>query len=177
MKGTEKETERKRERKVGVVAFAFGAPAEIESNEIIAEIALKKAKEVGATIFTQYDVSLGENFDVVRPNEIMNCPPTTYELAFKAVEWAEEFKINELWIVAAPCHQHRCERDIKYILWLKNKDLEVNVQVCDEAKNFTEWFSRKSMYWWTRSPLLWWLRELPLLFTPMYFYKKMTTSD
>ena len=165
---------KEKKKKAGIIAFAFGAPHNIPSNKALAEIALKKAKELDAIIFTQYDVSLDENFNVVRPNEIMNCPPTTYELSFKAIEWAKKNEIRELWIVAAPYHTFRCLRDLHYVAWEKN--FKVEIKTCDEVKNFTDWFSRKSMQWWTQSSLHWWLRELPILFTPMPLYKKMTSD-
>ncbi len=172
--------------KEAVIVFAFGCPSRIESNIILSYIALNKVKELEeknkvAIIFTQYDVAIPEEnikVKVVRPNEIMNNPFTTYELSIKAIEWAVKNEIKKLWIVAAPCHFTRCLRDITYVT--EQKKAKIKFQTCQEIYQKTysnDWFCKGSKEWWTRSSWLWWPREIMLLLTPIYFYKKITTKN
>ncbi len=167
-----------------MVVYPFGCPNNIESNKTLALITANKVKESkenkNITVFTQYDILLDETIEAltIRPDEIMNNPFTTYELSLKAVEWAIENKVTKISIIAAKPHIDRCYRDITYIA--EQKKLEINFEKCKEvySKHYKKsWFCEESKEWWTRSPWLWWPREMMLLLTPIYFYKKITVKN
>jgi late competence protein required for DNA uptake (superfamily II DNA/RNA helicase) len=162
-----------------IVAFAFGKPRLLVPNLVIGVICKEKSEEIlkqgkDVVIFTQYDVPIfNENFEVIRPDEIMNQPPSTYLLAEKAIEWAEKNEIKKIWIVAAEPHLLRATRDITYIA--EQRQQKINFRICNkEIKSYKNcWFRRNSKQWWTQNKYKWWLREFILLLIPIFFYKKM----
>jgi hypothetical protein len=87
----------------------------------------------------------------------MGQPPTTYQLAQKAVSWAEKEKIEKIWLVAIPPHQLRCWRDLCSLI--EEKDSRIDLEVCENIK-----FNKKTY--------LFWAREIPLLLMPFWIYKK-----
>ncbi len=161
-----------------IVAFAFGEGRTIISNLTIGLICEKKAEElvnkkIEPIIFTQYDVPIfNENREIVRPNEIMNQPPSTYALAEKAVEWAKKNEITKIWIVAAGPHLLRATRDITYIA--EQKEIKISFRLCNkEIESYKKWFSKKSKQWWVQNSYKRWIRELALLLIPIFLYKKI----
>lgn len=70
----------------GIVAFAFGAPGRILSNRLIAGIASRKARELGATVYTQFDVLVEPEIKVEYISENPGNPPPTLRIARGAVQ-------------------------------------------------------------------------------------------
>lgn len=69
--------------KRGVVAFGFGVPSTIRSNQLIAELALERSREAEAPIFTQADVQFpsGTHNSVTYVKEVSGEPPPTLRIA------------------------------------------------------------------------------------------------
>lgn len=64
-----------------VVAFAFGVPSSIRSNLCIAQIALNKARKIGAgMIYTQRDIEIEPNIAVTRIEEAEEKPHRLFGL-------------------------------------------------------------------------------------------------
>lgn len=159
--------------KIGIVAFAFGAPFTIESNRSIAGIALKNAQEFNAMVYTQRDVffgfSLGINVEYTE--EEFGNPPPTLRIARGAIRWAKRRRLTELWIVAAKPHLWRVLRDI----YQANHEVRarIEIHVCKEIEQYPEefWFCPDSLQKRTRSRKLWNKRERILKFMPFFIYK------
>jgi hypothetical protein len=168
----------KKETKEGVVGFAFGKPRSIPANNYISMIVCRKSRELDAPVFTQFDVLiLDPTIKVSYATEYVHKTPTTYEVAYQAIDWALKNEIKKLWVVMAPCHLARCFRDIDYVA--EQKKAEIEFEICQEiySKEYRkDWFCKRSQQWWTRSWWQWWPRELLLLLTPIFFYKKRSTK-
>ena len=155
-----------------IVAFAFGKPYSILSNRRIAEIAIKKAKELDAEIFTQYDVLIKADLEFQYIDKINKEVPTTLGLARKAVEYAVKEKYKNIWVAAALPHLSRCMRD----MWCVIHELKVvglNVFVCEGSEQYpeNEWYCVDSEQKHTRSKEEWELREDLIKEIPLCFYK------
>lgn len=164
-------------RKPGVVAFAFGMPGSIASNQRIAEIATSKARELSAPVYTQLDVFIGKHIPVERIEQaFMNDPPPTLRIARRAVEWAIRHGITELWIVAAKPHLWRALRDVREAVYEK-RDISgvswIQVYGCEEVKQYPEdsWFCSDSLQERTCSRKEWDKRERILELMPFFLYK------
>ncbi len=159
--------------RLGIVAFAFGTPYNLESNKEIAFFALKEAKKWGVPIYTQIDIYITPTpkVCVYYKSQIMGSTPSTLQVAKGAAEWIKKFGLNEIWVVGAPCHMSRCLRDLRYVA--KTEDLRILIKHCKPKKS-ERWFSSKSLQWWTRSSLQWWLREATLRLIPVKIYEKIT---
>lgn len=158
--------------KTGVIAFAFGAPANIRSNVRLAEIATKKACELDAAIFTQRDVWIILGAEVEHADEqIGGNPPSTLRIARKAVRWAVKMEISELWVVAANPHLWRCLRDLRYAVC--EAGLKIPVWPCKEIYSYPDgkWFCPDSTQERTQTKKAWEKREWILRHMPMFFYK------
>ena len=165
--------------KAGIVAFAFGVPANIRSNNLIAQIAANKALSLKAPVFTHLDIQFSKSdygvIDVERiKEEEPDYPPSTLQIARAAVDWARQRGIRELWIVAAVPHVWRCERDLKYAV--SGVNASIKIQVCGEIKRHKDdlWFDPKSFQPRTRSSSKWWRREIILRILPMFLYERLT---
>lgn len=154
--------------KAGVVAFAFGAPSTIRSNRMIAKIALQKARERNAPIFTQLDVHI---YGANRAMEDDNNPPTILRIAREAIQWAKERGLEELWIVAAKPHLWRAFRDMREAL--REAGGEIKIHACREIDECSGdlWFCISSTQAWTRSKGAWDRREKILKSLPLFLYK------
>jgi len=164
--------------KSGIVAFAFGIPWDIDSNWQIAQIALKKAIEFNAPIFTQDDIAIENRaIDVTHTfNDVSTGnPPSTLQISRRAVMWAKEYKINKLWIAAAKPHLWRCLRDLKQAVL--EAGIKMEVYACDERINSypeDSWFCINSEQKHTRSKEEWDKREGVLRRIPFFLYKWIT---
>ena len=162
--------------KEGIVGFAFGKPRSLPANNIISMIICKKARELNAPVFIQFDILvLDPGIEVFYTKEYAHQDITTYEVASQAIDWAIKNKIKKLWIVAAPPHLTRCTRDITYMA--EQRNAEINFRICQETYHkihSEDWFFKRSKEWWTRNKLFFWIREIFLIFTPIYFYKNFT---
>ncbi|PIU98252.1 hypothetical protein COS61_02435 [Candidatus Wolfebacteria bacterium CG03_land_8_20_14_0_80_40_12] len=162
----------KKTGKIGIVAFAFGAPKNILSNLWIAIFAEKWAKRLRTEIYTQRDVSIEIGFGIKAEYiaEEPGSPPSTLRMARGAVLWAENRGFNEILVVAANPHVWRCKRDLEYVI--RERKANIKVSIC-------EYNSMTSEYWWycqdsvqprTRSRSNWRRREWVLERLPMWAY-------
>lgn len=158
--------------KAGVVAFAFGVPSTIRSNRRIGQIASRKARELGAPVYTQFDVLVGDGIKTYYTEEQPGNPPPSLRIARGAVQWARRNFLDEFWVVAAKPHLWRCVRDLNRAIGETN-DLAARVRVCDEIEQFpeAEWFCSDSTRERTRSREAWDKRERILKLMPFFLYK------
>jgi hypothetical protein len=163
--------------KRGIVAFAFGAPAELTSNQRVAEIAETwSGLYGGASVYTQADVPIapGRDRKVVRIREVPGEPPPTLRIARGASEWAKWRQLDELWIACATPHLWRCERDLRYAL-SENGSL-IDVGICPEViREPYDWFCPESTQERTRTEKAWRKRERILEWTPMFIYTRLAS--
>jgi len=158
-------------RKMGVVVFAFGSPSQIKSNVILAEIAVKKAKELNAPIFAQKDISVQEDVVIVEYIEEKDKPPSTLKLAQAAVAWALEKGVEEIIIVSASPHLPRVLRDMRMAIKEYGARIEVEFAVEVFLHSDNNWFCPDSRQIWTRNKVYWNIREVILGNIPFRIYK------
>ena len=158
-----------RKKKAGIVAFAFGVPASVHSNMLIARVASQKARELVAPVFTQLDVGIDPDVEVFHIIERLGEPPPTLKIAKEAVQWAVEIGIRQLWVVAAKPHLWRCLRDLKQAACEEG----IKIDVCEEIEKYPadEWFCDDSTQERTRSRKAWERRERILKCLPFFIYK------
>lgn len=161
--------------KYGVVALAFGVPSSIESNRVIAELAMSHARKLQAPIFTQTDVSIPAEYDVEYQQQEPDQPPPTLCIARAAVEWAVRRKINDLCVVGAKPHLWRCTRDLQFAI--EERGATISIRYPEEIAHFpsTTWYCRDSTQGRTRSRWSWLKRELILMLMPMFIYKRVAS--
>lgn len=155
----------------GIVAFAFGAPQSILSNKRISLLAMCKAMEFRAPIFTQQDVFVEPGIETDRVGEQPGNPPPTLQIARGAVRWAKRNGFDELWVVAAEPHLWRCVRDLKEAV--RESGENIDVWACEEAGQYQDdfWFCPESAQKRTRSAEAWNWREGILKSLPLFVYK------
>jgi len=158
---------------IGIVVFAFGAPATILSNRLIAQISLQKAYEFKAPIYTQFDIGIliESKIKIKYTDEKLGNPPSTFRIARGAVQWAKQRKFRKLLVVAAKPHLHRCLRDIGYAI--HESGVQIDILACKEVEYYSEdiWFSPASKQRHTRSQRVWNWREKIIGVIPMFLYK------
>lgn len=159
----------------GIVAFAFGAPDTIRSNQLIAQIAFQKAGKLNAPVYTQLDVRVESGIEVRYTNEEPGNPPPTLRMARNAVQWAKWKELTELWVVAAKPHIWRALRDVEQAV--REAEGGIIVRACKEVEWYPEdsWFCPDSTQDRTRSQKAWNKREKILKFMPMFLYKLVTS--
>ncbi|MFA6365507.1 MAG: hypothetical protein WCW78_03865 [Candidatus Paceibacterota bacterium] len=156
----------------GIVAFAFGTPENISSNQYIARIAAFKAMGFKAPVYTQSDIRLPSDIPVTYTEEISGEPPSTLRIARGAVQWAKELGFYELWTVAAKPHLRRCIRDMKRAI--RESGASIQVQACEEISirySYDAWFCKNSTQARTRTKTAWLKREYILRMMPFFIYK------
>jgi len=158
-------------KKTGIIAFAFGAPDNILSNRIISEIASNKARELNSHIYTQLDVRIEDSVPTERIRERFGEPPSTFRFAREAVNWADQERIEKLWVVAAEPHLWRALRDVREAV--REAGALVKVLPCEEIGQYSEdsWFCQDSLQKRTRSRKAWDRRERILKRMPWLLYK------
>lgn len=160
-------------KQVGIVAFGFGVPETILSNQRIAQIASQKAHELGAPVYTQLDVRIESGIEVKYTDEEPGNPPPTLRTARGAVQWAKQNGFTWLWVVAAQPHLWRCLRDLRQAV------IEVGAQIhvahCPEVLGYPEdsWFCPDSKQDRVRSREEWDKREKVLKLMPLFIYKRV----
>lgn len=160
----------------GVVAFAFGVPDTIRSNRSIAFVATFKARQLNAPIYTQADVKIFDPSVVVfHTSEKPNSPPPTLRIARGAVQWANQCRFTELWVVAAKPHLWRAERDLRQAVHEAGGG--IIVRVCEEIEQYPErdWFCSDSTQERTQSQKAWDGRERVLKVMPFFIYKRVAS--
>lgn len=167
-------------RKTGVVAFAFGVPHSILSNQRISLLATHHAIHLKARIYTQRDIYIeagcqfGENgIKVDYTDEDPANPPPTLRMARGAVQWAKEQGIELLLVVAAKPHLWRCMRDLSKAAEEFGGTIEI--RVCEEIEEWPEdsWFCPDSTQERVRSRTSWNKRETILKLMPFWIYKRV----
>ncbi|MCX6764540.1 MAG: hypothetical protein NTU58_02420 [Candidatus Nealsonbacteria bacterium] len=140
---------------------------------------MDKAKEIKASIYTQFDISINpgegdiKDIKVVYTEETQGNSPPTLRIARGAVYWAEALELEELWIVAAVPHLWRCERDLKYAV--REVGLQIDIHICEDVYKYPEdeWYCFESKQIRTRSQKDWKKRENKLKKMPMFIYKRI----
>lgn len=157
----------------GIVAFAFGVPETIRSNQHIARIASQKARELNAPVYTQLDVRVEPGVEVKYTNEESGNPPPTLRIARGVVQWAKRQRFIELWVVAAKPHLWRCVRDLTQSV--REAGVQIAIRVCKEIEQFSEdeWFCPDSTQSRARSRKDWQGRERILKIMPFFIYKRV----
>lgn len=154
-----------------VVAFAFGSPNTLRSNRCIAEMASVTAASYGIPVYAELDVCpLKPGVEVhLMPENYPERVPTLRE-ARGAVAWAQERKIDLIWLCAATPHVARCRRDLAYAI--KERRAAIEVKIVPDAGSHSDdfWFCPDSTQMDTRHRTLWRLRETILMHLPMRLY-------
>lgn len=161
--------------KSAILAYAFGVPSTIRSNQLIADIASKKATALGsATVYTQLDIVPWPTVKTVRVKEEPGKPPPTLTIARWGVKQAQEDRVTELWVVGSKPHIWRCLRDTEYAI--KEIHAPIRVRYCDEVYSYSEdvWFCPDSTQQRTQSKENWEGREKILEKIPVWMYKLVT---
>ena len=163
--------------RAGIVAFAFGAPDTLRSNQRIANSALVKAKELNTQVYTQLDVVLDPRWGIkaIYTQEEPGKPPPTLRIARGAVSWALDNGIAMLWISAAKPHLKRCERDLRYSI--REARAQIKVGICEGIWQYpeNEWFCPESTQPRVRSLKEWRSRERLLEWMPMCIYSRVAS--
>lgn len=161
--------------RIGIVAFAFGAPDSILSNLRIAKIAGNKARGFEEPVYTQLDVRVAADIVVYYTDEKEGYPPPTLRIARGAVSWAMRFNITEFWIACAKPHLKRCKRDLKYAI--REAGARITVWECEDIDQFPEdeWYCPDSTQPRVRSRKDWRRRERIVELMPMFIYKRVAS--
>jgi uncharacterized SAM-binding protein YcdF (DUF218 family) len=156
----------------GIVAFAFGVPADTAANKRIAQIASAYAERFGIPVFTQRDIVLEEGFDVTRTQE-NESPASTLAIARSAVAWARERKIETVWVVAALPHLWRCRRDLHAAGEEAQYGLIQRIPTEISRSPYGSWFDPSSTQPRVRSFPKWIVRESILRLMPFSIYARI----
>ena len=157
-----------------VLAFAFGTPNTLRSNRHIAELASRKARSLGAPIYTQKDVlpvEAGIQIELTQEDYPVRVP--TLRIVRGAVEWALSRQIDVIWLCAAKPHLARCWRDLAYALSEMNSRIEVRPVLDNSGQGDDFWFCPESTQLDTRHRSLWQIRDTILLHMPMRLYSSI----
>ena len=159
-------------KRIGIIAFAFGAPDNIWSNRCIAEIALKKAQKLKAPVYTQLDIRIESEIEIEHTDEKPGNPPPTLRIARGAIHWAKRLGLKELWVSAAKPHLWRCLRDLEQAVHEVGMQIKMGAFI-EEIEQYPEdeWFCSDSTQKWTRSREAWNKRERILKSMPFFLYK------
>lgn len=164
------------EKKYLIVTWAFGSPSSLPSNRRLANIALKKARQLKASIYTQYDVPIDieEGEEKVAVKYLRGKNPPTLRLARAAVKWALEEGLTDIVVVAAEPHVMRCCRDLHDAL--REAKASLVIHIASEVYSYSkeEWFCPQSEQARTRSEQQWEFRELLLSHMPKALYKRLS---
>ena len=148
---------------VGIVAFTFGTPYTLRTNQFISRLAFQKARRIDAPVYTQLDIDSSWGFQqkTTYTPEIAGHAPPTLRICRGAVQWAKQLSLSELWIVCARPHLWRCKKDLEYAIHEAAAD--ISIHVCEEIKEESEnfWYCPESAasQWYTRSRLAWLVRD------------------
>jgi hypothetical protein len=154
----------------GVVAFAYGTPPYLVTNQWIANMAEDKARgNIGGYIYTQPDIVIQAPWAAVtRLPEKPGKPSPTWRIARGAAMWAKELGLTKLWIACARPHAWRCERDLR--MALREIGHEAVASFCPEVFERPEevWFRLESTQDRTTTQEKWEQRENLLKKLPVW---------
>ncbi len=159
----------------GVVAFAFGLPDTLASNERIADAAVAASLRLGyAPVFTQTGITIrSSQMNVTYVSEQTPGSPTL-RIARAALSWAHDRDISCLTFVAAAPHAWRCRRDMQ----IANREHGGTLVLAEETicgYPYARWFSPEAAQARARSRMMWEIREWPLRIMPEWIYKKVAS--
>jgi hypothetical protein len=156
-----------------VLAFAFGVPGTIRSNQQIAQIAMQYARQLEAPVYTQLDVCIETGIEVVRIAEKPGDPPPTLRIARGAIQWAIQRGFNTLWIVAAKPQLWRAIRDVTEAV--REAGVKIEIHACPEIEQYPadSWFCPESTQPRVRSRKEWDNRERILKLMPFWLYRRI----
>ena len=161
------------------VIVAFGFTKEGEGNRHLASYAAYLSKQFSVPIFTQKDVArcfansdyhLERTGQSVLVAEEWDTYLSTLGIATALKREAGSRNWRRVAVVAAPCHEWRCIRDLRKMGFkvIKTDDY------LRRAYWFHFWYNRKDPQLWVHGPLIWWLREIPLRLLPWNLYSRLT---
>ncbi len=158
-----------------VVAFAFGVPHTLPGNRAIAAAASAKARSLPGPVYTQRDVlPLDDGIEAVLVEEQPPLRVPTLRIARGAIAWATGRGVAELWVCAAPPHQARAMRDLRFAC--EEANARIALRLCDGLEREPGfWFSPQSTQPDTRLRWLWSLRDGVLLSMPMWLYARIAS--
>jgi hypothetical protein len=156
----------------GIVAFAFGVPANTRINTRIAQITETYAGRFGLPIFTQRDLTLDAGFDITRVEE-QESPASTLAIARGAVAWARIRQAETLWVIAALPHLWRCQRDLRIAGEEAQYGIVQRVPREIVSSEYMSWFDPTSTQKRVRSFQQWIVRESILHVLPFSLYAKV----
>lgn len=158
---------------LGIVVFAFGTPATINSNHLLADIACQWSHQESAPIFTQADIKFPPSFtgSVTYCDELPNHPPPTLKIAREAMAWATAQGLDELCIVAAEPHFTRCLRDLRVARREQRASVRLIRAFPPNSIESENWFCPDSTQPRTHSLWDWEKREMILRHLPVWLYK------
>lgn len=161
--------------KAVIVAFAFGKPCSIRSNQLIAQIASQKAREFDVPVYTQLDVCIEPDVEVYIIEKDLENPPTTWQIARGVVRLANQQGFKKILIVAAKPHLWRARRDVEQAVREVKKEKKIEVCICEEIEQYPEnsWFCPDSTQDRVRSREKWNKREKILKLIPFFIYKNI----
>lgn len=164
-----------------ILAFSFGSPCWLKSNQVIAKKTVILAKILNADIFTMKDILINKEFahyhhveyaENIINNGVNKKYLSTLGLIRCFARYAKGKVWEKVWVIAAPQHIGRCLRDLEKTL--KKENLRIEILIGNDADYDEEfWYFKDSTQRCTRSPFIWWLREIPLRLLPWWLYKKI----
>lgn len=164
-----------------MVAYAFGSPWDILSNERLAALARDCFTEsLAKVIFTQRELQIPfVSADKVEYISNDKKAEPTLRIARWAVRRAVEMGLVSLIVVAAEPHIERCVRDVRWAVREQQADAEILVEAYSCQLRFLSpfpvgaWFCSDSTQPHTRSSRAWWPRERLLRCMPMCLYTRV----
>jgi hypothetical protein len=155
----------------GIVAFAFGSPCGLPSNQRLAEIAATMAKLLQCPIYTQQDLGpIAGGIEVTLTAEDFPKRVPTLRIARGAVGWARERAIDELWLCAAGPHVPRVTRDLRFAIGEAGASIQLRTCAGIDEPPVGFWFSDQSTQLDTRFRSIWLLRDAVLMGMPVGLY-------
>lgn len=167
--------------KAVILAFAFGAPKTMAPNKRVAGKASYLSRYYyhnTAPIFTQKDVPVkSENIEVIFAENLVDKKyVSSFDIIRIFVKEAKKRKWEEVYLVAAPQHWHRCRRDLKKILAEENLKMKIFFDLSGWPWPKSVCYDENSTQWWTRSPSRWWPYEITLRLLPWRLYKIIVSN-
>lgn len=154
-----------------IVAFSF---ADEDANKAIASRSKELSLKYRIPIFTQHDVAKY----MPDRKEVLLAKQTHVHISTLAIICAleEQAKISgwkTAYLVAAPCHEWRCCRDLREIGFKFVKDGYFK----EKGSKKISWYNKNDQLPWVRNPFAWWTREITLRLVPWPVYCKVANKS
>jgi hypothetical protein len=153
-----------------IVAFGFGK--EEKTNFHIGEHARYLALKYGVPLFTQQDVA--KSLKEVYPPKVIIAEENGQYLSTLGIVRAVKtmssiYGWKHVAVVAAPCHERRCIRDLRKMGFSIVRD----DGYLRNAYGWPFWYNKDDPQVWVHNPLIWWIREIVLRMMPWGLYSKI----